>query len=140
MAADTVPVEYLFTVKAGTSVSGLIPHGPYGLRAIVNVSGGAFEGPRMKGTVKGPAGDWLTLRADGTGLLDVRLLLETDDGAVILMTYKGQFTDGGKSLRTAPLFETGDERYAWLNSVQGVGIGTVNDDQTEVTYEVYALR
>ena len=53
--------------------------------------------------------------------------------------YKGQFTDHGKSLRTAPLFETGDERYTWLNSIQAVGIGTVNDDQTEVSYEVYAL-
>ena len=53
--------------------------------------------------------------------------------------YKGQFTDRGKSLRTAPLFETGDERYTWLNSIQAVGIGTVNDDQTEVSYEVYAL-
>ena len=52
---------------------------------------------------------------------------------------KGQFTDRGKSLRTAPLFETGDERYTWLNSIQAVGIGTVNDDQTEVSYEVYAL-
>ena len=94
----------------------------------------------MKGTVKGPAGDWLTLRADGTGLLDVRLLLETDDGAVILMTYKGQFTEGGKSLRTAPLFETGDPRYVWLNTVQAVGIGAANDTQDEVSYEVYALR
>ena len=64
MAADTIPVEYLFTVRAGTSVSGLIPDAPYGLRAIVEVTGGSFEGPKMKGTVKGPAGDWLTLVDD----------------------------------------------------------------------------
>ncbi len=30
-------------------------------------------------------------------------------------------------------------RYTWLNSIQAVGIGTVNDDQTEVSYEVYDL-
>jgi len=43
---------------------------------------------------------------DGSALLDVRLLLETDDGAVILMQYKGILTEGGARLRTAPLFET----------------------------------
>ena len=73
----------------------------------------------MKGTVKGPGGDWVTSRPDGSALLDVRLLLETDDGAVILMQYKGILTEGGARLRTAPLFETGDERYAWLNTAPG---------------------
>jgi hypothetical protein len=140
MPRDSLPVEYLFTVTAKTSVSGLLVNAPQGTRVVVDASTGSFEGPRAKGIVKGPGGDWLTLRADGTGQLDVRLLLETDDGAVILMIYKGIFSDGGKSLRTAPQFETGDERYAWLNNVQAVGIGSVNDDQSEVSYEVYALR
>lgn len=140
MALDSIPAEYLFTVTATTSVSGLLMNAPQGTRVVVDASSGSFEGPRAKGTVKGPGGDWLTLRADGTGQLDVRLLLETDDGAMILMVYKGIFSDGGKSLRTAPQFETGDERYAWLNNVQAVGIGTVNDDQSEVRYDIYALR
>ncbi len=70
--------------------------------------------------------------------LDVRILLETDDGAVILMQYKGIGVDGGENIRTAPLFETGDERYAWLNSVQAVAHGSVGDGT--VTYNVFALR
>ena len=104
---------------------------------MVDASSGTFEGPKMKGTVKGPGGDWVTSRPDGSALLDVRLLLETDDGAVILMQYKGILTEGGARLRTAPLFETGDERYAWLNTAQAVGLGAVGDGN--VTYDVYQV-
>jgi len=32
-------------------------------RTVVAVSGGTFEGPRLKGTVVGPAGDWITVAA-----------------------------------------------------------------------------
>jgi hypothetical protein len=106
-----------------------------------DVTGGTFEGPRLRGTVVTPGGDWVTVRANGTVQLDVRLLLVTDDGASLLVQYKGIGTPGGDgttSIRTAPLFETGDERYAWLNDVQAVGIGT--SVKGSVTYEVYALR
>ena len=111
--------------------------GPLSANVVVDASSGTFEGPKMKGTVKGPGGDWVTSRPDGSALLDVRLLLETDDGAVILMQYKGILTEGGARLRTAPLFETGDERYAWLNTAQAVGLGAVGDGN--VTYDVYQV-
>ena len=71
--------------------------------------------------------------------LDVRIVLQTDDGATIYMSYFGLVTptEGGARARSAPLFETGDERYAWINDVQGVGIGEV--DGTTVRYQVYEL-
>jgi hypothetical protein len=87
--------------------------------------------------VKGPGGDWVLARPDGSLLLDVRLVLETDDGAAIYMTYRGVAKDGAAWIRTAPQFETGDERYAWLNSVQAVATG--QSGGTSVTYEVYQL-
>jgi hypothetical protein len=71
-------------------------------------------------------------------LLDVRLLLKTDDGADILMEYKGVGLDGGKHITTAPMFQTGAEQYAWLNSVQAVARGAT--DGGAVTYDVYAVR
>lgn len=89
-----------------------------------------------------PAGDWLTLRANDTMHLDVRVLLSTEDGASILMQYKGigaPDVGGKRQLRISPLFETGDERYAWLNDVQGVGIGEADVAAGLVTYSVYAL-
>lgn len=137
MAETTLPVEHLFTLTAATTDPVVIKDGPQGTRTIVAVSGGTFEGEKIKGTIAAaPGGDWVYVRPDGTLKLDVRLTLLTDDGAVILMSYNG-FGTREAGIRSAPSFETGDERYAWLNSVQGVGIGTVG--RGTVTYEVYRL-
>ena len=130
-------VEHLFTLTAKTNVSAVIANGPAGTRAIVDASTGTFTGAALKGTVQGPGGDWVTVRANGTMKLDVRLVLTTEDGAAIYMTYLGIGTDGAKHLRTAPLFETGDERYAWLNDVQAIALG--GSDGQQVTYEVYRV-
>ena len=134
----SLPVEFLFAITADTNLAGIIANGPSGTRVVVEASGGTFEGPKMKGIVKPPGGDWVVVRPDGVMQLDVRILLETDDGAVILMQYQGIGVDGGENIRTAPLFETGDERYAWLNSVQAVAHGSVGEGN--VTYNVFALR
>jgi hypothetical protein len=137
MPETSLPVEHLFTFTATTAASGLIPNGPNGTRVVVNAFPGSFEGPKLRGTVKAPGGDWVIARPDGSLGLDVRVLLETDDGAMIFMAYKGIGIDGGKSLWTAPLFETGDERYAWLNNVQAVATGGTIEGG--VQYEVYRL-
>ncbi|OAI38905.1 hypothetical protein AYO38_01815 [bacterium SCGC AG-212-C10] len=132
-----IPVEKLFTIRmeAGTPV--VLRRGPQGTRGIVMVTGGSFEGPRLSGTVLPGGGEWATLRANRSAKADVRLLLETADGAHILMTYTGISLDSAAKVRVAPLFETGDERYAWLNDVQGVGIGHMEGNV--VTYDMYAL-
>src|SRR5262249_10860167 len=140
MPETSLPVEFLFTMTARLGPVAEIKDGPQGARHIFPVIGGSFEGPRLCGVFETPCGDWLTRRPDRSGKLDVRLTLRTEDGAYILMTYNGIVTkvDGRPSIRTSPLFETGDERYAWLNSVQAVGIG--GDAPGGVTYEVYALK
>jgi len=123
----SVPVEYLFTFTAILVPPQIIESGPQGTRVIIGVTGGTFEGPKLRGTIMLPAGEWATVRPDGSAKADVRLTLKTDDGALILMTYHGiglPQADGNVSIRTAPLFETGDARYAWLNNIQAVGIGT----------------
>jgi hypothetical protein len=132
--------EYLGTLRAEIGSRTVVENGPQGTRTIVEVVSGRFEGPRLKASVQLPAGDWITNRPDGTYRLDVRLTLKTDDGAVILVTYNGigQTTSSGASLRTAPLFETGDSRYVWLTRLQTVGVGERTG--TTVKYDVYALK
>ncbi|MEO5724984.1 MAG: DUF3237 domain-containing protein [Ilumatobacteraceae bacterium] len=130
--------EPLFTITAAISVSGVIPNGPQGTRVVVDASSGQFAGERLKGTVHGPGGDWVTARADGSMLIDVRLLLKTDDGADILMEYRGVGFDGGKRITASPLFSTGAEKYAWLNNVVAIAKGASNG--TEVTYDVYEVK
>jgi len=117
----------------------MVVNGPRGTRVIAIVTGGSFEGPKLRGTVDNSGGDWVTMRADGSFTLDVRILMHTDDGAEIFMRYEGVGIPGpdGLKLRTAPMFETGDERYAWLNNVQAVATGTSANGV--VTYDVYAL-
>ena len=132
--------EYLGSLQVETGSRTVIENAPQGTRTVVEVLGGRFEGPRMKASVQGPAGDWITNRADGSYKLDVRLTLKTDDGALILVTYNGvgQTTPAGASLRIAPLFETGDSRYHWLTRLQAVGVG--ERVGTKVTYNLYALK
>ena len=140
-AAPPAPgFEYLGTVQVQTGTRTVVENGPQGTRTIVQILGGRFEGPRLKASVQIPAGDWITNRADGSYKLDVRLTLKTDDGALILVTYNGigQTTSAGASLRAAPLFETGDARYAWLTKLQAVAVG--ERVGTDVKYNVYALK
>lgn len=142
MPLESLPVEFLFTMTANVSPPTVIHGGPQGSRFIVSVPGGTFEGPKLKGTiVPHSGGDWVTLRPDGSMKLDVRLTLQTEDGAFILVTYNGigaRSADGSTKVYSTPLFETGAEQYAWLNTVQAVGIGSTGPNG--VTYEVYAIR
>jgi hypothetical protein len=114
--------------------------GAVGNRQIVSVTGGTFEGPRLKGKVLPPGGDWLQTVAGNVRLLDVRALLITDDDQRIYMTYKGvMYTPQGGSLywRITPYFETGSEKYAWLNSIVCVGVGY--SVPTKVPYRIFQI-
>jgi Protein of unknown function (DUF3237) len=143
MPLESLPAEFLFTLTAnvGEKKPVMIPNGPRGTRVLVTAMSGSFDGPKLKGTVADSAGgDWVTLGADGTMYLDVRLSLITDDGAAIYMAYTGvgiTNADGSRTIRTAPRFETGAEQYSWLNNVQAVGHGTTGTGT--VTYDVYGL-
>ena len=80
----------LFTLRIQLHPLQVVGATPLGQRRIVPVSGGDFAGERLRGTILPHAGsDWLLERADGSFQQDVRLTLETDDGALIGMTYRG---------------------------------------------------
>lgn len=112
---------------------------PAGRRRIAPILGGTFEGERLKGAVLPGGADWVINRPDGVMVVDVRLTLETDDKALIYLTYQGRFVaapetmkrfnrgalleDHEYSLRVIPRFECGAPRYAWLNDVIAVGSG-----------------
>jgi hypothetical protein len=120
----------------------LVGQGPAGFRVVAEVESVAVEGDRLRGTGRGHAGaDWLTL-VDGTATVDVRMTIETHDGALVYVTYTGRsdFSEGpgAHPIYSAPLFETGDERYAWLNRVQAVAKGAF--EGSHVRYEVAEAR
>ena len=109
-------------------------------RMVVAVSSGTFEGPRLKGTVIGPAGDWMVKRRDGSRLLDVRTLLQTDDSRRIYMACRGiAYTPSGGTLyaRIQPMFETGAAKYAWLNNI--IAVGVYRPTPGKIVYRVYEI-
>jgi hypothetical protein len=62
-----------------------IGKGGWGTRCIVPIQGGTVEGPKIKATAKSFGADWVLIRPDNAFEVDVRLVLETDDGALIYM-------------------------------------------------------
>ena len=137
MTIELVPLGTMTFTLATTT---FLTDTPRGTRVIVEVSNGTLVGDRIRAKQHGvAAGDWLTVDAQGLGTLDVRGVMETDDGALIYMTYNGRMdTTAGTGPITAPLFDTGDERYRWLAKIQAVAKGTI--DGETLTYEVYEAR
>ncbi|MCH7794022.1 MAG: DUF3237 domain-containing protein [Proteobacteria bacterium] len=131
--------EFLFTVRVGVSKLHDIGETPFGLRHIDMLGAGSFAGPRLKGQVLPGGMDQKIFRADGAMNPNVRLVLQTDDEAMIYMSYTGvrygtpevmqRIADGEEVdpseyyLRNTPYFETASEKYDWLNRIVAVGVG-----------------
>ena len=154
MSELTLNSAHLFTIRLAVGAMDDMGVTPYGHRRIATVAGGTFEGDELKGTVQPtPAGDWITVRSDGVWELDVRLTLKTDDGHLIFMSYRGlrhgpqwvldRLAKGEKVdpseyyFRTAPRFETGSEKYSFLNRIISVGVG--RREATGPIYEVFQI-
>src|SRR5438876_10069880 len=99
----------------GVQKIGAVPHGT---RVTAPIASGHFEGPRLRGKVLPGGGDWTLLRGDGVLELDLRITLETDDGALIHMTSDGLrdgAPEGAPYLPTARLVEPADAYYSFIH-------------------------
>jgi Protein of unknown function (DUF3237) len=139
MAIELVP---LATARIQLAAPIPLPQTPKGTRQIFEFTDVTVEGDRLRGKMKGAAAaDWVLVGPDGTGSLDIRYALETDDGALVYLAYQGRadFSASADVVYSAPLFETGDERYAWLNKIQAVAKGTVSPELI-LTLEMFEVR
>jgi Protein of unknown function (DUF3237) len=128
----------LFVLREQVSALLLVGQTPNAFRRIGVIEGGAFEGERLSGQVV-TGNDWQAVRGDSCIRLDVRLVLRTTDGALIVMTYqclragppaviekldKGEAVDPRSYyFRMTPLFETSAAKYDWINRIIAVGVG-----------------
>ena len=148
-------LAYEFSFRAVLEQPADFGVGPLGRRMYFEVTGGEATGDRFNATLFGGGGDWVVLGPDGFGRIDVRLQFRTDDGALVYAQYLGILEpnatvtaalaagDGetgyeDQYFRTAPRFETGDERYAWMNQSLFVARGHVVRGPG-VEYEVYRV-
>ena len=118
----------LMLLRLATSATEEVGSTPRGKLYIFPVIGGSFEGERLRGKVLAGGGDWVTEKADGTFELDLRVTLETEDGALIHMTATGVRNDTNHYLRTLPRFEAAAPKYAFLNRLLAVGIGEIRPE------------
>ena len=123
----------LMTLRLDTAALQNVGAVPQGVRSIFPIVGGTFEGPRLRGKVLPGGGDWVLSRPDGVLELDLRITLETVDGALIHMTFTGirhgaPSDPGGEYFRTLPRFETAAPDYAFLNRTLAVGVGEIRAD------------
>ena len=117
-------IELLLVLTVQTTLVRAVTGTPLGDRTVFDIEGGTFAGPRLSGHIPASGGDWL-IRTPTGSRLDVRLLLETHDGATILFQYTGRacLADGKPRIEVAGTFEAPQGPYAWLNDVQAFGQG-----------------
>jgi hypothetical protein len=147
-------LDHIFSYTGRLAPPEMVGVVPEGVRVNFYSTGGEIHGPRLSGLVRPVGGDWMTIRRDGVGYLDVRTTFETDDGAVILVTYQGSIDlgEGGYEaflrgdlppvirLAIAPRLVTAHPEYEWLNRLFCIGVGEYRADTNAATYDVYALR
>ena len=148
-------LEYLchFTIHLGGGDPEIIGETPEGIKVNWYISSGEVAGSKLSGKIHHEGGDWMTIRRDGVGLMDVRATLETGDGALIYIHYTGYFELGENGYenflkkkwpptpptRTTPRMITAHPKYLWVNRLQCIGIGRVVMKEPVYEYDLYGL-
>lgn len=147
-------LEFLFTVTVQLHRNPeIIGEVPGGLEVNWFLQSGTVVGPRLNASCL-HGGDWMTIRRDGIGEIDIRSTIETDDGVLIAVTETGvcDFGEDGyrnclrrqwprmAPVRTSPCFLAAHPRYLWLNRLQCIGVGEVRLDEYLLHYDAYAVR
>jgi hypothetical protein len=134
-----IRVRLMFVMRLEVKPVFLVGPAPDEYRRVGIIPGGSFEGDRLSGKVLEGGSDWQTIRKDGTVIINVRLMMRTNDDALSGMTYQGVRSgppdviakiDRGEAVdpasyyfRINPLFQTSAPQHDWINRVLGVGIG-----------------
>ncbi len=139
-------LEFCFQINVDIAAGKVLEAGmtAKGLRRIVPITGGSFEGEAIRGKVLEGGFDWQLWRSDQVTELDARYILQTDDGALITIVNQGlrhgppetiqrmlngeQVDPNEYYFRTVPSFETGAEKYQWLVKYVFIATGVRNPD------------
>lgn len=120
---DAPQLEFALQLKVSIGEPYGIDNTQHGRRTVVPITGGTFEGPRLKGTIINGGADY-QLNTEKRTELEAIYCIRTDDGINIHVRNKGIIYNGldaeGKPtfyFRAAPTFEApADSKYGWLNN------------------------
>lgn len=145
--------DFLFTFSVSVTRLNDVGPVPSGTRHVDLLGPGTFEGPRLRGEVLTGGLDMKTIRADGAVIPNVRVVLKTDDDALIFMRYTGircgpkevmariaagEIVDASEYYhRSTPCIETSSSKYAWLNRIVTVVGGWRKADRAG--YDVFEI-
>ena len=124
-------LELLLEVRANLGTPIIVGPAPEGLRRVVPILGGSFEGPRLRGEVLPGGADWQYVRADEVTVVEAQYLLRTHDNVLLQVHNRGlrhgpqqvlQRLSAGETVdpseyyfRAAPSFSAPAGPYEWLN-------------------------
>jgi len=124
-------LQLLFEARGVLDASMVVGQTPEGLKRVVPILGGTFEGPRMRGTLVSGGADWQYVRSDGVTVVEARYLLRTDDDVLIEVHNRGLRHGPEETMRrlaagehvdpreyyfrAAPSLSAPAGKYDWLN-------------------------
>lgn len=155
--AQVLTSEFLFDLEINLNSSQVVGPVLNGVRKIYPIKDGIIRGEKINGKILSGGGDWGLILDSTTFKLDVRATIETDDRALIFITYFGFIHSDAKKFamilagrgselspedyyfRTNPVFETSSEKYAWLNHTIAIGVGRFQK-AGKLSYRIYAIK
>ena len=119
----------------------------HGQRTIIPITGGTFEGPKLKGTIINGGADY-QLNTESRTELEAIYCIRTDDGINIHVRNKGIIYNGKDAegnptfyFRAAPTFEApADSKYAWLNNALFVCTPEWSQDFKGIILNVWKVK
>lgn len=126
---------------------------PDGLRINFYAEGGVLRGA-LAGRVLPNSADYMIIRRDGMGLIDIRATVETEDGARLwasevglvdfgedayVRLLSGEYQDTPR-LQTYMRLLTDSAAYAWVHRISFLAVGTADMKELCLRYELFAVR
>jgi Protein of unknown function (DUF3237) len=146
-------LEYVCRLTVKLKSPFVVGETPHGLRRIIPIVGGTFEGPNMKGEILDSGADWQIVRKDGVAELEAHYQIKTDDGVIIYIKNIGlrvaspevaarigkgeQVSPSEYYFRAVPKFEAPQGKYNWMNNAIFICKGIRNPDN--VVIEVWKV-
>lgn len=126
---ETQPLRTEFVLEIRAEIAPAVSIGPsaYGTRRLIPITGGTFEGPRLRGAVVPGGADWQLERPDGVTSVEAKYTLKAGDGTLVSVTNRGLIVPpvaGAPAvsyIRTVPEFEAPIGAHDWLNKAVFVG-------------------
>jgi Protein of unknown function (DUF3237) len=150
---ESPQLEFVCELKVLITAPMVVGETARGVRRVIPIAGGSFEGPKMKGEIINGGADWQIVRKDGVAELEAHYTIKTDDGIYIYVKNVGlrvaspevatkigrgeQVGPNEYYFRAVPKFEAPAGKYEWLNNAIFICKGIRNPDS--VTIQVWKV-